>query len=246
MDNLEVTSDDLRARAAFADAELRKLVEKVDPKIKAKAEKEADKVEQEEVDQIAEEEEAEKAAKTETVEDDYDAQGRKKFVSGKTQPRDAQGKFRLVLARLKQNLGTSGNQDVVDKIEAAENLDNAGDYAGAVGASVDLIDTVDRLDTGALNAKSVDNVRGATRDLGKVIANLPLPFENQAQKVRYSDLPPALRSLTEDLIERVEQKIGKEDADEATADLRGFMSGSDVYSQAEVSAQLNRLLRLLT
>lgn len=247
MENPEVTVADLRARAAFADAELRKLVdERVDPKLRAKAEKEADKVETEEADQIAAEEEAQRIAQGDTVKDSYDEKGRKKFVSGKTQPRDAQGKFRLVLARLKQDLGTSGNQSVVEKIEKAENLDNAGDYAGAVGASVDLIDTIDRLDTGALNAKSVANVRSATSDLGKVIANLPLPFENQAQKVRFSDLPPALKSLTKDLINRVEEKIGKEDADIATQELRGFMSGSDVYSQAEVSAQLNRMLRLLT
>lgn len=246
MENPEVTVDDLRARAAFADQELRKLVDTVDPKIKAKAEKEAKKVEQEEADQIAAEEEAKKAQKTETVEDDYDEKGRKKFVPGKTQPRDAQGKFRVVLARLKYDLGTSGNQGVIDKIEEAENFDSAGDYAGAVAASSELIEKIDRLDSGALNAKSVDNVRETTSDLGKVIANLPLPFENQAQKVRYSDLPPALQRLTKSLIDRVEQKIGKEDADEATAEIRGFMSGSDVYSQAEVSAQLNRLLRLLT
>ena len=246
MENPEVTVDDLRARAAFADQELRKLVEKVDPKIKAKAEKEAEKVEQEEADQIAAEEDAKEAQRTETVEDDYDEKGRKKFVPGKTQPRDAQGKFRVVLARLKYDLGTSGNQGVIDKIEEAENFDSAGDYAGAVAASSELIEKIDRLDSGALNAKSVGNVRETTADLGKVIANLPLPFENQAQKVRYSDLPPALQRLTKSLIDRVEQKIGKEDADEATAELRGFMSGSDVYSQAEVSAQLNRMLRLLT
>lgn len=246
MENPMVTPDDLRARAAFADAELRKLVKGVDPKLKAKAEKEADKVEQEEADQIAAEEEAQKIAEGDTVKDRYDEKGRKKFVSGKTQPRDAQGKFRLVLARLKQDLGTSGNQGVIDKLEEAENFDSAGDYAGAVAASSELIDKIDRLDSGALNAKSVDNVRETTSDLGKVIANLPLPFENQAQKVRYSDLPAALKRLTKSLIDRVEQKIGKEDADEATADLRGFMSGSDVYSQSEVSAQLNKLLRLLT
>lgn len=246
MENPKVTVDDLRARAAFADQELRKLVEKVDPKIKAKAEKEADKVEQEEADQIAAEEEAQKAARTDTVEDDYDDKGRKKFVPGKTQPRDAQGKFRVVLARLKYDLGTSGNQGVMDKIEEAENFDNTGDYAGAVAASSELIEKIDRLDSGALNAKSVGNVRDTTAELGKVIANLPLPFENQAQKVRFSDLPPALKRLTKSLIDRVEQKIGKEDADVATEDMRGFMSGSDVYSQAEVSAQLNRLLRLLT
>jgi hypothetical protein len=170
-----------------------------------------------------------------------------KFVPGKTQPRDVQGRFRLVLARLKSDLGTSGNQDVIEKIAEAENLiGNVGNYAGAVKSASDLINTIDRLDSGALNAKSVENVRAATTELGRTIANLPLPFENQATKVRFSDLPASLKSLAEDLITRVEEKIGKEDADIATKELRGFMSGNDVYSQSEVSSQFNRLLRLLT
>jgi hypothetical protein len=48
------------------------------------------------------------------------------------------------------------------------------------------------------------------------------------------------------MITKVEEKIGQEDADIATQELRGFMSGSDVYSQGEVSSQMNKLLRLLT
>ncbi len=121
-----------------------------------------------------------------------------------------------------------------------------GNYAGAVKASSDLIDIVDRLDSGALNAKSNENVRNSTRELGKVIANLPLPFDNQTQKIRYSDMPAALKELTESLISKVEDKIGKEDADEATKMLRSFKSGNDYYSQGEISSQLNRMLRLLT
>lgn len=213
-------------------------MDKVDPEIQDEIEKEL-KAEKKAEEEIAK-------AESDTARDDYDEDGRKKFVPGRTQPRDAQGKFRTVLARLKFDLGTSGNQRVIQKIEQAENLDNAGNYAAAVKASEDLISTVDRLDAGALNAKSLENVRLATSDLGKVIANLPLPFENQAQKVRYSDLPASLKNLIDDMLEKVEQKIGKEDADVATQELRAFMSGADVYSQAEVSAQLNRMLRLLT
>jgi hypothetical protein len=143
-------------------------------------------------------------------------------------------------------LGTSGNQRVLDKVSEAEGLGKTGDYVGAVKAASDLIDIVDRLDSGALNAKSVENVRSSTSELGKVIANLPLPFENQNEKLRYSDLPANLKDLTESLIERVEAKIGKEDADIATEKLRNFMTGSDLFNQAEISSELNRMLRLLT
>jgi hypothetical protein len=48
------------------------------------------------------------------------------------------------------------------------------------------------------------------------------------------------------MITRVEAKIGKEDADEATKSLRSYMSGGDVYSQGEISSELAKMLRLLT
>jgi starvation-inducible DNA-binding protein len=168
-----------------------------------------------------------------------------KFTA-KTQPRDAQGKFRVVLARLKQDLGVASLDSVAKKVGEAENLDNAGDYAASAKAANEVIGIVDRLETGALDAEAVENVRAGTKALGQAIANLPLPFQDQSQKIRFSDVPPALSKLIEDMIEKVENKIGVEDADEATQKLKGFMSGSDVFSQGEISSEMNKLLRLLT
>jgi hypothetical protein len=164
----------------------------------------------------------------------------------KTQPRDAEGKFRQVLARLKLDLGDSGADAALKKIEQAENLDSAGNYAGAAKAAGDLLGIIDRLDSGALNAEALENVRSSAGELGKVIANLPFAFGQDAQKIRFSDIPPALQQLMEDMITRVEAKIGKEDADIATKDLNTFMSGGDYYSQSEISSQMAKLLRLLT
>jgi hypothetical protein len=164
----------------------------------------------------------------------------------KTQPRDAAGKFRQVLARLKLDLGDTGADVALKKIEQAENLDNAGNYAGAAKAAGDLLGIIDRLDTGALNAESLENVRNSAGELGKVIANLPFAFGQDAQKIRFSDIPPALQQLMEDMITRVEAKIGKDDAAVATKDLSTFMSGGDYYSQSEISSQMAKLLRLLT
>ena len=169
-----------------------------------------------------------------------------KYISGKTQPRDAKGKFRQVLARIKQNAGDSGLQNVLDKIEETENLDDAGNYIEAARSATDLIGIIDRIDSGALNPRALENVRSSARELGETIANLPLPFGEDAEKVRFSDLPPALKDLVEDMITRVEAKIGKEDADEATKSLRSYMSGGDVYSQGEISSELAKMLRLLT
>lgn len=181
----------------------------------------------------------------ESVVDTYGPDGRMKYTP-KTQPRDARGKFRKVLARLKQDLGVAGLQKALVKAQTAEDMEFAGNYAGAAAAADDLINTIDRLDTGALDATKLENVRNTAGDLGRVIANLPLPFTNQAQKVRYSDLPPALKKLMDDMITRVESKIGKKDADIATANLRSFKAGADVYSQSEISSEMTTLLRLLT
>jgi hypothetical protein len=163
-----------------------------------------------------------------------------------TQPRDAKGKFRQVLARIKQNLGDAGSEEAIKKIEEAENLDDAGNYMEAARSAGDLISIIDRLDEGALNKESLENVRSSAGELGRVIANLPLPFGSDTEKVRYSDLPPALKELMKDMISRVEDKIGQKDADEATQDLKSFMSGGDYYSQSEISSQMSKLLRLLT
>jgi hypothetical protein len=169
-----------------------------------------------------------------------------KYVSGKTQPRDAKGKFRTVLARIKQNLGDSGLQNVLDKVNEAEGLGNSGNYVEAARSATDLIGIIDRIDSGALNPQALTNVRESARELGETIANLPLPFGEDATKVRFSDLPPALRDLIDDMITRVEDKIGKEDADVATQELRSYMAGGDFLNQSQVSSQLSKMLRLLT
>lgn len=164
----------------------------------------------------------------------------------KTQPRDAQGQFRKVLARLKQNLGDASLNKVAQKVAEVENLDNAGDYSRAVAGAHEVINVVNRIDTEALNPKSLESVRMGASALAEAISNLPLPFKDQSEKIRYSDVPPALRDLMDDMMTKVEQKIGKDDAAEATAQLKAFKSGSDVLSQSEISSQMNKLLRLLT
>jgi len=189
---------------------------------------------------------AEQVKKGEAPAVEKDEDGRPKYVSGVNQPRDAKGKYRTVLARLKQDLGVAGLSRALKKAEQAENLDFAGDYANSVNASNDLLGMIDRLDSGALNARALENVRLTAAELGKTIANLPLPFGKEASKLKFSDLPTGLKDLIEQMITRVEAKIGKEDADIATQSLRSYMSGADVYSQGEVQSEMSKLLRLLT
>jgi hypothetical protein len=229
----------MRDRIASLTAAAPKEISDEDLELLEESKAAADEERQEAIDLV----EAQKSG--ESVVDTYGPDGRLKYTP-KTQPRDARGKFRKVLARLKQDLGVAGLQRALVKAQAAEDMEFAGNYAGAAAAADDLINTIDRLDTGALDATKLENVRNTAGDLGRVIANLPLPFTNQAQKVRYSDLPPALKNLMDDMITRVESKIGKKDADIATANLRSFKAGADVYSQSEISSQMTTLLRLLT
>ena len=163
-----------------------------------------------------------------------------------TQPRDENGKFRQVLARLKNNLGTAGLQSVLEEAKSVDKLHSLGSYVEAANASVNLQDIIGRLDSGALNNKALENVRNSAKELGTVIANLPLGFNDQSEKVRYSDLPPALRDLMDNMISKVEAKIGKEDADVATEKLRQFKNGSEVFNQSNISSEMSRMLRLLT
>ena len=172
--------------------------------------------------------------------------GEAKYVSGVNQPRDAKGKYRTVLARLKQNLGVAGLAKALKKAEDAENLDFAGDYAASAAASSDLLGLIDRLDSKALNPRALENVRLTAAELGKTISNLPLPFGRDAAKIRFSDLPSGLKDLIDQMITRVEAKIGKKDADIATQSLKSYMAGADVYSQGEVQSEMSKLLRLLT
>lgn len=166
--------------------------------------------------------------------------------NAKTQPRDSRGRFREVLARIKQDLGDSGNAEALKQIQEIENFDFAGDYEKASKSSEKLIDIIDRLDTKALNPEALENVRLSARELGKVIANLPFAFGQDAEKFRYSDVPPTMKDLLEGMIKRVEEKIGTKDAAVATAAIKSFMSGGDLMNQADLSKELSKLLRLLT
>jgi hypothetical protein len=204
------------------------------------AKKEADKQTEEEI-KAAEEVKKNKGKPVERDED-----GRPKYVSGVNQPRDAKGKYRTVLARLKQDLGVAGLAKALKKAEDAENLDFAGDYAASAAASSQLLEMIDRLDAKALNPEALENVRLTAAELGKTISNLPLPFGEDAEKIKFSDLPAGLKDLIDGMISRVEAKIGKEDADIATQSLRSYMSGADLYSQGEVQSEMSKLLRLLT
>jgi hypothetical protein len=162
----------------------------------------------------------------------------------KTQPRNEDGKFRLILARLRDGAGVSGNQEIIEKIKQAMGL-NVGDYKAASLAYSDLFNTLSKIDSNSMDPGTRGTLRRASLDLASAVANLPLPFDDQSQKVRFSDLPPVLREMINGLVGKVKQEYGDKSS-EKLGDINTFMSGGDYYSQSDVSTQMNHLLHLLT
>lgn len=169
-----------------------------------------------------------------------------KFTPGVNQPRDYTGRFQDVLARLKLDLGTSGLQNVVDEVSKVEKVYKTGDYSEAAKAGQGLLDLLDRIDSKSLTGPSLENVRAASKELGEVIGNLPLPFGDENAKLRFSDLPPALKNLMTNMVDRVGKKLGEKDGKQATDDIAEFMRGGDLFSQADISSAMTKMLRLLT
>jgi hypothetical protein len=163
-----------------------------------------------------------------------------------TQPRDSKGKFREVLARLKHDLGKSGLQSVVDEVNSVEKLNEAGNYTAATVAAGKLLGIVDRIDVGALDPKALSNVKASAKELGTVLANLPLAFGQDTETMRFSDLPPALQDLVDDMMSRVEKKIGDKDAGPANKVLKEYKAGGRQMNERGVSSELSKLLRILT
>jgi hypothetical protein len=171
--------------------------------------------------------------------------GRQAFTPG-NQPRDDTGKFRQVLARLKFDLGDTELENIVNEIKKADDHADAGDIGEATKAGKNVIQMVDEIKDGVLNPEDIRNVRNGARELAKAIAYLPLPQGDPNAKVRFTDLPKATRDLVQNMVERVETKLGSDDAAEAVANLKSLMSGGRTMTSDDLSSELNKLLRLLT
>jgi hypothetical protein len=137
------------------------------------------------------------------------------------------------------------SKDLAD-YERSEKLDQSGKLDQATESDQELIGIVDRLNAKALNREALDNIRESSGNSGELAANPPLGVDEESKKIRYGDVPAPLQQLMKDMIGRVEAKIGDEDADVATADLKRFMSGTDYFNRSEISSEMAKLLRLLT
>lgn len=159
-------------------------------------------------------------------------------------PRDSEGRFRTALATLKRGLGEQ-DEAAKAKIEQAEqeaergNLDAARDAAGEV---LGMVDAITEKTTGdALH----DMLRKGYKELGSAVANMPIEMGSLAEKFRFTDLPDDLQGLIRDLLQRVETRLEGDNREKAASAIQTFISGGDVMSQPEISAELARMLRYL-
>jgi hypothetical protein len=174
----------------------------------------------------------------------------------KRHPRDEHGKFRGVLARLKTDLSevVEGDEEAekekarkIQEVEEIEGNLTGGDLDAAKIAGARLLHNLDLTDTEIGDARLAERLRDDYTLLGDVVYNIGVPV-GADDALRYSELPPVLQTLIEDLVAKIE---AQEPADEkgetakAVLDLKSYISGDDQLKQNEISAALSKLVRLL-
>lgn len=171
-------------------------------------------------------------------------ENRSKYTA-KTQPRDFNGRFKKILARLKMNLGGESTEEVAKQIESTEAAQIAGNYEEMKTHSTDLIKMLNDVDEGSLAKGTVKNLRRGATDLGKVMAYLPLPQGQENAKVRFTDVPPATQDLVRSMVKRVKERLDSSTARKYVQVLESYMSGSRTMTSDEMAKELNKLLRVL-
>lgn len=164
----------------------------------------------------------------------------------KRHPRGEGGKFRRVIAKIKTDLeGQAGTSGAVDALDRADQAAERGDIDAANKAAEDAMEIVDDIanDTNAPDTKK--ELRDGYEALGEAVANMPIAFGDLNDKFKYSELPEDLQSLFDQLLDRVKARMSGPDLDKAINETVSFMSGGDVLSQPEISAQLTKLLRYI-
>lgn len=182
---------------------------------------------------------------SEKTSDQLQAQKKDARYTPQTQPRNIDGRFRKILARLKTNLGSEATEELAKKIEQTEAAQVAGNYDLMRQSGGELVKMIDDIQDGDLSKGLTQNLRRGSKSLGKILAYLPLPQGNANAKVRFSDLPPVAADLVEKMVDRVKEQLGPVDAKKYTKALEDFMSGARTMDSDEMSSNLNKLLRVL-
>jgi hypothetical protein len=166
-------------------------------------------------------------------------------------PRDDKGKFRAVLARLKSDVEEarldSGDEKTDEKVDEIDKIDSTlvgGDLEAAKAAGRKLILALDRTDTEIGDARLAERLRDDYAILGDVVYNIGVPI-GEDKTLRYSELPDELKNFIDTLMTKVEDLSDDDEPAKAVEALNRYKSGDDQLTQAEISAALSKLVRLL-
>jgi hypothetical protein len=109
----------------------------------------------------------------------------------------------------------------------------------------DWIHPTQRMSSGAGALDDEEEIEDLTAKEIEQLRKEALSRKQESEVIKFSDVPPALKQLIYDLIQKVEDKIGEEDSEVISAGLKGFIEGRYNYTQAEVSSQMAKHLRML-
>lgn len=162
-------------------------------------------------------------------------------------PRDNDGKFRDVVAKLRENLkNTPEAEEAVKELDDAAQAEAEKNFEKARLAADRAIHILDAAATGVRNIGTAETMRDAAKQLGRVIAFLPVAVGNDSVASSFEQLAPEVQNLIQDLVERAEKV--RDPSEDASADLesiKGFISGGDQWTQPELNSALSRMIRIL-
>ena len=161
-------------------------------------------------------------------------------------PRDDEGKFRDVLLRLKKDIeGQPGADEAIQEIDAAQRSNDADEDRETKSHIDNIVKIVDRVAADTSDPNTAKTLRDGYSELGRFVAGTDLPEGVEADKMRYTDLPPETQGLIDTLLDKLEGYVDKETYDKATAGLMDFKRGGDVWNAGELMASLTRIMRFL-
>ena len=156
------------------------------------------------------------------------------------------GKFRDVLARLRDDLGEeAGTAEAVTALDEAAEAEGVGDLAAAKAAAEHAVELVDDVASHTVQPELRANFQQAGKNLGAAISNLGLPQGDDAAKFRYSDLPEVLQNLIQDLMSRLKATASPEVYRDNAGDLETYISGIDLMTLDDIHSNLAGILAIL-
>lgn len=161
---------------------------------------------------------------------------------------DETGQFREVLFRLNDTIKDAPNSESTSKeIDHVIELMDDGDLQKVKIATDNLLESVDQI------AQQVDvslpdlahTIREGYSALGEAIARLPLAQGNDQERLRWSDLPPELQSLVDDVMTKLKTHVSDEAFRDITGQVSTYKSGIDTATSDEIQSWLARMVKYL-